>query len=84
MAHVVFNTAAAADQAQIEREVLGALAILPSSDVWMVTILGLDRLAGFLVCVACGEDVIGAWTFERPEQVRPRVLRFLAPALAEG
>ena len=84
MAQVVFNTAAEEDQEYIEREVLGALAVLPSSDVWLVTILGLEQRAGFMVSVESGENVIGAWTFERPDQVRPRVLQFLAPALAEG
>jgi hypothetical protein len=77
MAHVAFNTVEDNGRARIQAEVLSALAGHSDSGHWLVSILGLDGRAGFLVTVESDGHVIGAWTFDRVEDVRPRIIQSL-------
>lgn len=79
MANVVLNTVPRAERSHVERCVLDTLALHPGSAGWHVSILGLEGRRGFLVSVESGEDVVGAWTFDRPEHVRPTVLAAFRP-----
>jgi hypothetical protein len=80
MANIVLNTVPREERSHVERCVLDTLALHPGSAAWHVSILGLEGRRGFLVSVASGEHVVGAWTFDRPEHVRPTVLAAFRPA----
>ncbi len=77
MAHVAFNTVNDEDRARTQTEVLSALEGHSGANQWQVSILGFDRRAGFLVTIESGERVIGAWTFDRLDDVRPTILQSL-------
>jgi hypothetical protein len=79
LANIVLNTVAKAERSRVEREVLDTLSLHPSSALWDVAILALDGRSGFLVSVESGEQVVAAWTFDRTEHVRSRVLAEFGP-----
>jgi hypothetical protein len=81
MANIVLNTVPRAERSHVERCVLDTLALHPGSAGWHVSILGLEGRRGFLVSVESGEHVVGAWTFDCADHVRPTVLAAFRPAL---
>ena len=82
MVHVEFNTVRGSDRAEVQSEVVSALQDCSESGHWRVSILGLDGRAGFLVAIESGERVVGGWTFDHLDHVRPRILQSLELLLA--
>ena len=80
MIRVVMNTAPEAQRERIVREVAALLEVYPEEELLLVSIRGLEAHLGFIVSVETARRPLGAWAFNEPGEIRPRLLGSVALA----